>query len=51
MLERIIEIIVLTASKVKSSSVSVHNVKKVSITEEIQQSIAEALNDVDDWEW
>ena len=51
LLERIIEIIVLTASKVKSSSVSVHNVKKVSITVEIQQSIAEALNDVDDWEW
>lgn len=51
LLEKIIKIIVITASKVKSSSNSVHNKKYVSVTQEIQQEIAEALNDVEDWEW
>lgn len=51
LLERIIKIIVMTASKVKSTSNSVHNTKYVSITQEIQQEIAESLSSVDNWEW
>lgn len=51
LLDRIIKIIVLTASKVKSTSASVHAQKNVSVTEEIQQRVQEALTDVDDWEW
>ena len=51
LLERIIKIIVMTASKVKSTSNSVHNQKYVSITQQIQQEIAESLDSVEDWEW
>ena len=51
LLERIIQIIVLTASKVKSTSASVHAEKNVTVTEEIQQRVQEALTEVDDWEW
>lgn len=51
LLERIIQIIVLTASKVKSTSASVHAEKNVSVTAEIQQRVQEALTAVDDWEW
>lgn len=51
LLERIIKIIVMTASKVKSTSNSVHNHKYVSITQQIQQEIAESLDSVEDWEW
>ena len=51
LLERIIKIIIMTASKVKSSSNSVHNQKYVSVTEEIQQEISETLSNVEDWEW
>lgn len=51
LLERIIKIIVMTASKVKSSSNSVHSQKYVSVTEQIQQEISETLSNVEDWEW
>ena len=51
LLKKIIKIIVLTASKVKSTSNSVHNTKYQSITEQVQQEIQEALADVNDWEW
>ena len=51
LLERIIKIIVLTASKVKSTSTSVAAVKNVSVTQEIQQQVQQALAEVDDWEW
>ena len=51
LLERIIQIIVLTASKVKSTSASVHAEKNASVTVEIQQKIQQALTEVDDWEW
>lgn len=51
LLERIIQIIVLTASKVKSTSASVHAQNNLSVTEEIQQRVQEALTEVDDWEW
>ena len=51
LLERIIRIIVLTASKVKSTSTSVHAEKNQSVTVEIKQKIQQALTEVDDWEW
>ena len=51
LLERIIKIIVLTASKVKSTSISVAAGKGVSVTQEIQQQVQQALAEVDDWEW
>ena len=51
LLERIIKIIVLTASKVKSTSASVGVGQGVSVTQEIQQQVQQALTEVDDWEW
>lgn len=51
LLERIIKIIVLTASKVKSTSTSVGVGQGVSVTQEIQQQVQQALAEVDDWEW
>lgn len=51
LLERIIQIIVLTASKVKSTSASVHAEKNQTVTVEIKQRIQQALTEVDDWEW
>ena len=51
LLERIIKIIVLTASKVKSTSISMPAIKGVSVTQEIQQQVQQALAEVDDWEW
>ena len=51
LLNKIIKIIVMTASKVKSNSNSVHNTKYQNITAQVQQEIQEALYDVDDWEW
>ena len=48
---RIIKIIVLTASKVKSTSTSVHAEKNVSVTEEVKQQVQQAIAEVDDWEW
>ncbi len=51
LLKRIIKIIVLTASKVKSRSNSVHADKNQSITVEVRQKVQQALSEVDDWEW
>jgi hypothetical protein len=51
LLNKIIKIIVMTASKVKSTSNSVHNTKYQSVTDQVQQEIQEALADVEDWEW
>ena len=51
LLERIIKIIVLTASKVKSTSTSIHAQNNVSITTEVQMQVQQALSEVDDWEW
>lgn len=51
LLERIIKIIVLTASKVKSTSKSVHAAQNVSVTKEVQMQVQQALTEVDDWEW
>ena len=51
LLERIIKIIVLTASKVKSTSTSIHAEKNASVTEEVKQQVQQAIAEVDDWEW
>lgn len=51
LLERIIKIVILTASKVKSTSTSVHAQNNVSITTEVQMQVGQALSEVDDWEW
>ncbi len=51
MLEKIIKIIVLTASKVKSSHSSVHAGEVQKTGEIVQQEVQSALSDVDDWEW
>lgn len=51
LLERIIKIIVLTASKVKSTSTSIHAEKNVSVTEDVKQQVQQAIAEVDDWEW
>lgn len=51
LLDRIIKIIVLTASKVKSTSTSIHAEKNASVTEEVKQQVQQAIAEVDDWEW
>ena len=51
LLEKIIKIIVLTASKVKSTSRSVHMQNNGAITQEVQIQVQQALSEVDDWEW
>ena len=53
LLKKIIKIIVMTASKVKSQSSNI-NVSKgttTTVVDEIKQEIKEALNEIDDWEW
>ena len=51
MLNKIIKIIVLTASKVKSTSANVADGPHASQNQMAQQLIAEALNDTEDWWW
>ena len=51
LLERIIKIIVLTASKVKSTTTSVGAGQTFSVVQEVQQQVQIALAEVDDWEW
>jgi len=51
MLKDIIKIIVLTASKVKSTSAAVAAGPNVSANANAQQLIAEALSDTENWEW
>ena len=51
MLKNIIKIIVLTASKVKSTCSKVSYNKHESKNKQAQQLIAEALTDTDEWEW
>lgn len=51
MLKDIIKIIVLTASKVKSTSANVANGPHVTQNQAAQQLIAEALSDTEGWEW
>lgn len=55
MLKRIIKVIVLTASKVKSQSTGIGvgggNTAAVPVEREIVQQVGLALQEVDDWEW
>ncbi len=51
LLQKIIKIIVLTASKVKSQSASVHSSNHISVTKEIQQEVQQCIAEVEDWEW
>ena len=51
LLKQIIKIIVLTASRIKSTSTSIHVEKNVSVTEEVKQQVQQAIAEVDDWEW
>ena len=51
LLKRIIKVIVLTASKVKSSATEIHYDKHLSSSKLIQQQIAEALEEIDAEEW
>jgi len=51
MLKDIIKIIVLTASKVKSSSTDVASGPHVKQNQQIQQYIAEALSETENWGW
>ena len=50
-LENIIKVIVITASKVKSNSASVQRGEGISVVQEVQQQVQQALTEVDDWEW
>ena len=51
MLKDIIKVIVLTASKVKSTSANVANGPHISQNRVAKQLIAEALSDTESWEW
>ena len=57
LLEKIIKIIVLTASKVKSQSSNISNTTTTNTTNTnsvvvtINQEIKDAINEIDDWEW
>lgn len=51
LLQQIIKIIVLTASKVKSTSVAIKNGNYVPIVQTVQQQVQVALKEVDNWEW
>ena len=51
MLQSLIKIIVLTASKVKSQSVGVTGEKPISVACQVQQQVKQGLAEVDDWEW
>ena len=53
LLERIIKIIILTASKVKSTTTAIRAKKDSirSIYSDVSQQVHAALNEVNDWEW
>ncbi|MCR5348227.1 MAG: VWA domain-containing protein [Bacilli bacterium] len=51
LLKRIIQVIILTASKVRSSATEIHYQKHVSVNTIVQQQIAEALDEIGDEEW
>jgi uncharacterized protein YegL len=50
-LRKVIKVIAVTASKVKSQSANIVTNGTNSVLVEIQQEIKEALDDIDDWEW
>ena len=53
LLEKIIKIIVITASKVKSTTTAINakGTKEFSVVTEVKQQVQQALQTVDDWEW
>ncbi len=51
LLEQIIKIIVLTVSKVKSKTMSSNIASTPNVVIDVKQTIAEALNDIEEWEW
>ena len=51
LLKRMIQIIVLTASKVKSKSASMSADGAQSVVQEVRQEVRGALMEIDDWEW
>lgn len=51
LLKKIIKVIVITASKVKSDGSSIHRDNKVSASRHIQIQVQQALTEVEDWEW
>ena len=51
LLQNIIKIIVLTASKVKSTSTAVRSQTSVTVVDQVKQQVQQALTEVDDWEW
>ncbi len=52
LLKKIIKIVVLTASKVKSSSTDISShVSKKSSNQIVQQNVSKALAETEDWEW
>lgn len=51
LLKRIIQVIILTASKVRSSATEIHYQKHVSANTLVQQQIAEALDEISEEDW
>jgi hypothetical protein len=51
LLKNIIQIIVLTASKVKSSTTATGAGAPVAKNVQIVQQVKAAINEVEDWEW
>lgn len=51
LLEQIIKIIVLTASKVKSTSASIQVQGVLPVATQVQMQVQQALDEVDNWEW
>ena len=51
LLKRMIQIIVLTASKVKSKSSSMSADGAPSVVQDVRQEVRGALMEIEDWEW
>ena len=51
LLKNLIQIIILTASKVKSSTTAVKNLAPIPKNQQIVQQVKAAIDEVDDWEW
>ena len=51
LLKKIIKVIVITASMVKSTGSSIHRENNSSITNDVQLKVQEALTDIEEWEW
>ena len=51
LLKNIIQIIVLTASKVKSSTTGVKGAAPMPKNQQVVQQVKAAIDEVEDWEW